>query len=78
MAGLYILAPKSRKEMLAFRMDWDSLPEKCLRLEMVAELVVALAEIVVYDRLDAMNKTVDKYPFFASTRIFIITFLPST
>ena len=64
--------------MLAFRMDWDSLPEKSQRLEMVAELVVALAEIVVYDRLDAMKKTVDKYPFFASTRIFIITFLPST
>ena len=31
MAGLYILAPKSRKGMLAFRMDWDSLPEKCQR-----------------------------------------------
>ena len=31
MAGLYILAPKSRRGMLAFRMDWDSLPEKSQR-----------------------------------------------
>ena len=31
MAGLYILAPKSRSGMLAYRNDWDSLPEKSQR-----------------------------------------------
>ena len=38
MAGLYILAAKSRRGMLAFRMDWDSLPEKSQRFGEDVEL----------------------------------------